>query len=73
MKHKVYWQMYVSTLIVIGKFNCIAIPGKEYAKADSRWGTSDPTIVSLELLTVFFNGSLCLLLVYAIVMDKAYR
>ena len=24
----------------------------EYAKADRRWGTSDPTVVSLEILTV---------------------
>ena len=46
---------------------------KEYAKADARWGVSDPTIVSLELLTVFFNGSLTLLLVHAILADKPYR
>ena len=33
--------------------------GKEYALADSRWGTSDPTVVSLELLTVFGVGTMC--------------
>ncbi|CDO71431.1 hypothetical protein BN946_scf184909.g25 [Trametes cinnabarina] len=32
---------------------------KEYALADSRWGTADPTIVSLELLTVFGVGTMC--------------
>ena len=47
--------------------------GKEYAKADSRWGVSDPTIVSLELLTVVGNGSLTLLLLHAILADKPYR
>ncbi|KAG6377111.1 Emopamil-binding protein [Boletus reticuloceps] len=32
---------------------------KEYALADARWGVSDPTVVSLELLTVFGAGPLC--------------
>lgn len=30
----------------------------EYAKADARWGGSDLTIISLELLTVFIAGPL---------------
>ena len=46
---------------------------KEYAKADARWGVSDPTIVSLEILTVFFNGSVTLILVHAILARKTYR
>ncbi|KAL9106640.1 MAG: hypothetical protein Q9227_008360 [Pyrenula ochraceoflavens] len=29
---------------------------QEYAKADSRWGTADLTVISLELLTVFLAG-----------------
>ncbi len=33
--------------------------GKEYALADSRWGTADPTVVSLEILTVFGVGTMC--------------
>ncbi|KAF9523908.1 Emopamil-binding protein [Crepidotus variabilis] len=32
---------------------------KEYARADYRWGLSDPTVVSLELLTVLGAGPLC--------------
>ncbi|OJT14678.1 Emopamil-binding protein-like [Trametes pubescens] len=32
---------------------------KEYALADSRWGTADPTVVSLEILTVFGVGTMC--------------
>jgi len=47
--------------------------GKEYAKVDARWGVSDPTIVSLELLTVPNNGLLTLLLIYAILTDKPWR
>ena len=46
---------------------------KEYAKADARWGVSDPNIVSLEIFTVFFNGNLTLVLVHAILTDKPYR
>lgn len=30
----------------------------EYAKADRRWAGADLTVVSLELLTVFFGGPL---------------
>ena len=33
--------------------------GREYTKADSRWGTADPTIISLEILTVFGVVPLC--------------
>lgn len=46
---------------------------EEYGKADQRWLHSDPTIVSLELLTVVLDGFLALLLVYAIIKDKHYR
>lgn len=46
---------------------------KEYGKADSRWLYSDPTIVSLEILTVVVDGTLCLLLIYAIVTKRFCR
>ncbi|XP_076006220.1 emopamil-binding protein-like [Genypterus blacodes] len=46
---------------------------KEYGKADSRWLVSDPTIVSLELLTVVLDSLLALLLIYAVLNDKYYR
>lgn len=64
------WHSIVNKLLLIC-YHIIA--GKEYAKADARWGVSDPTIVSLEILTVFFNGFLCVVLVYAIVAHKSYR
>ena len=34
---------------------------------------SDPTVVSLEILTVFIDGPLCLILIYAMLKDKFYR
>lgn len=47
--------------------------GKEYSLADYRWGVSDPTIVSLEIITVIFDGLCCVILVYAILKDRPYR
>jgi len=37
---------------------------REYARADARWGTADPTIVSLEILTVLGVGPLCFYSLY---------
>lgn len=34
---------------------------REYALADTRWGTSDSTVVSIELITVFGAGPLAAL------------
>jgi hypothetical protein len=47
--------------------------GKEYAKADVRWGMADPTVVSLEFLTVFGAGPLCVLLMYQIARNDPAR
>lgn len=47
--------------------------GREYAAADARWGTADPTVVSLELLTVFGAGPLAALIVYQIVKRDPAR
>uniref|UniRef100_A0A8C6LQD9 EBP like n=1 Tax=Nothobranchius furzeri TaxID=105023 RepID=A0A8C6LQD9_NOTFU len=46
---------------------------KEYSKADSRWLVSDPTIVSVEILTVVLDSLLALLLIHAILNKKYYR
>ncbi|KAM6179747.1 emopamil-binding protein-like [Erethizon dorsatum] len=51
----------------------IASLWKEYGKADARWLYLDPTIVSLEILTVVLDGFLALILIYAIVKEKYYR
>jgi len=37
---------------------------QEYAKADARWGGSDLTVISLELLTVFIGGPLAAYIAY---------
>ncbi|KAM4538323.1 emopamil-binding protein-like [Fundulus diaphanus] len=46
---------------------------KEYGKADSRWLVSDPTIVSVEILTVVLDSLLALLLIHAVLNEKYYR
>ncbi|GAA5844264.1 hypothetical protein JCM5353_001881 [Sporobolomyces roseus] len=39
-----------------------ALLWQEYARADTRWGTSDPTVVSIEIITVLMCGPLCVVL-----------
>jgi len=46
---------------------------KEYTFADARWGVSDPTIVSLEILTVLGAGPLCCLILYQLVKNDPAR
>ncbi|XP_020513765.1 emopamil-binding protein-like [Labrus bergylta] len=46
---------------------------REYSRADSRWLTSDPTIVSIELLTVFLDSVIGVLLIHAILQERYYR
>ena len=87
-KLAILWLLYNAIVhwIIEGSFVLISLTGtvntaqgifaelwKEYAKADARWGVSDPTIVSLEMFTVLFNGSVTLLLVHAILTEKPYR
>ncbi|XP_074520585.1 emopamil-binding protein-like [Halichoeres trimaculatus] len=42
---------------------------REYGKADSRWLVSDPTIVSIEILTVVLASLLGVLLIHAVIQD----
>jgi hypothetical protein len=37
-----------------------------YARADKRWAGADLDVISLELLTVFFDGPLALYIAYGI-------
>ncbi|KAF5340614.1 hypothetical protein D9611_007424 [Ephemerocybe angulata] len=46
---------------------------KEYTKADFRWGVSDPTVVSLELLTVLGAGPLCCYILYQLIKNDPAR
>ncbi|KAL5519927.1 hypothetical protein ACEPAG_1587 [Sanghuangporus baumii] len=46
---------------------------KEYARADFRWGFSDPTVVSLEILTVLGAGPLCCYILYQLARQDPAR
>jgi hypothetical protein len=43
---------------------------REYARADKRWGGSDITVISLELLTVFVAGPLAVWICYCIKKNR---
>jgi len=49
------------------------VSGREYAAADYRWGFSDETVVSLEILTVLGAGPMALYIVYQIVRGDPAR
>ncbi|XP_022101938.1 emopamil-binding protein-like [Acanthaster planci] len=66
----VYYSL-VGTVLTTDGF--LADVWKEYARADARWGVSDPTIVSMELLTAVFDGTLAVVLIYAILGNKHYH
>lgn len=46
---------------------------KEYARVDFRWDFSDPTVVSLEILTVLGAGPLCCFILYQLLCQDAAR
>ena len=49
------------------------LSGKEYTLADARWGVSDPTVVSLEILTVLGAGPLCCYILNQIIKNDPSR
>ncbi len=46
---------------------------REYAAADYRWGTADPTVVSLEILTVLGAGPMCCYILKQLAGDDPAR
>ncbi|KAF9806377.1 hypothetical protein IEO21_08686 [Rhodonia placenta] len=46
---------------------------KDYARADARWGVADPTIVSMELITVIGTGATILYIMQKLVQDDPAR
>lgn len=50
--------------------NPLALLWQEYAKADRRWGGTDLTVISLELLTVFIGAPLALYICWLIVQEQ---
>lgn len=43
---------------------------RQYARADKRWEIRDPTVISLEIITVFIMGPLALYIFYLIFQIK---
>ncbi|KIP08965.1 hypothetical protein PHLGIDRAFT_116824 [Phlebiopsis gigantea 11061_1 CR5-6] len=46
---------------------------REYARADLRWALADPTVVSLEVLTVLGAGPIAAYIVYLLAADDPAR
>lgn len=46
---------------------------REYGRADARWAVYDPTVLSLELLTVLLAGPLALACAFAIWTRQPWR
>lgn len=56
--------------------SCPSLPlflGNEYSKSDFRWNIYDPTVLSLELLTVLVAGPLALVIAWTIITNNKYR
>lgn len=51
----------------------LAYMWREYGRADARWAQYDPTVLSLELLTVFVAGPLALACAYGIWYRRPWR
>ena len=51
----------------------IIVLGREYAAADFRWGLADPTVVSLEILTVLGAGPMCCYILKQLANDDPAR
>ena len=53
------------TILIFGVTNCMhaTSSGKEYSKADSRYATGDTTTTAVEVIAVFLQGPLSLLVV----------
>ena len=50
--------------------NPLAALWREYAKADKRWGGSDLTVISLEMLTVLVEAPMAVYICYLIVRQR---
>lgn len=50
--------------------NPLAALWREYAKADKRWGGSDLTVISLEMLTVLIEGPMAIYICYCLIHQR---
>ena len=70
------WVCVASSLalhVVIPVSRRVLPPVKEYALADFRWAVADPTVVSLEILTVLGAGPLALYIASLLARDDPAR
>lgn len=72
----VYWSLAGRTVahaaaFATGPLAFTAQMWSDYARADTRWAHADPTIVSIELITVLGAGPLALLTAYLFARGKA--
>jgi hypothetical protein len=65
--------VYVELPIFEGFLTTTVVLGREYAAADYRWGIADPTVVSLEILTVLGAGPLCCYILKQLAHDDPAR
>ncbi|TPX35335.1 hypothetical protein SmJEL517_g02243 [Synchytrium microbalum] len=61
------------TSTVLKSSGPLAAIWKDYARADARWGVSEPNIVSMELFTVLFCGNMCWVVMYGQAHNKVWR
>ena len=52
--------------------NLLGYIWREYGRADARWAVRDPTVISIEIITVLV-GVLCVVNIYAIWRQNPYR
>ncbi|KAF9783379.1 Emopamil-binding protein [Thelephora terrestris] len=67
--------LYFSTFgrTVNGSVGPLAEMWKEYANVDFRWGTADPIVVSIEILTVLGAGPLCCYIISQLIRNDPAR
>ncbi|KAL6060656.1 EBP like [Balamuthia mandrillaris] len=65
--------MSIGGTVAENKTNPFAPLWREYANADKRWAVADPTVVSIEILTVVVCTFLCILLIDAVVNKRPTR
>ncbi|GAA5935743.1 EXPERA domain-containing protein [Sporobolomyces koalae] len=64
------WQSFPVPRSVNTSQGPFALLWQEYARADTRWGTADSTVVSIELITVLGAGPLCVYLMKLMVSEN---
>ena len=72
---RVLWQTFVRLFSYEGiQERLTYLPtGKKYAAVDSRWGTADPTVVSLEIFTVFGVAPICCYVISQLIRNDPAR